>query len=83
MLSTEAGKVTGMSARRQLESTPTDPYPVPKTSGIYVVNRAVINGMICNTLAIQGSNLRTRRGNLLLALPIAGTKVIHALHYGE
>lgn len=65
MLPTEADKVTGgMSTRRQLESTPSDSYPVPKTSGMYIVNRAVVNCMICNTLAIQGSNLHTRRGNL-------------------
>ncbi|OBT47129.1 hypothetical protein VE00_03077 [Pseudogymnoascus sp. WSF 3629] len=50
----------GMFIRRQLESTPSDPYPVPTTSGTYVVNSSVIN-----------------------ALPIPGTKVLRALHYGE
>lgn len=84
MSATESGKMIGrMSVRRQLESTPSDPYPVPEASGTYVVNSSVINGMFLQNFSHLDSNLRTYCGNLFLALPITGTKVLRALHYGE
>lgn len=84
MSAAESGKlIGGMSARRHMESTPSDPYPVPEASGTYVVNSSVINGMFLQTSSYLDSNLRTYCGNLLLALLIPGTKVLRALHYGE
>lgn len=47
MSATESGKVTGgMSVRRQLESTPPNPYPAPEASGTYV---ALLMVRSCNT----------------------------------
>jgi len=66
-------------AQRKLEQTPSDMIPVPQASGYYTIDENVKKG---KTSMILTACIQAYLG-LMLAFPIPGTKVVHALSYGE
>src|SRR5438045_9692200 len=80
LLKESISKIFIGEAQREVEQNPTEPITPPKANGNFVVDESIVACMFLKFLSYVTIDAHH---SLTIAFPVPGTRIVHALNYGE